>query len=207
MEALLDRLFELLEVVPVETVYLLVALGAALENLFPPIPSDTFVVLGGILADRGMLEPEIVLAAAWLANILLGFWVYAMGRRYGRTFFDTRWGRWLLRPHQLRQMSAFYERYGSTSIFVSRFFPLFRVLVPAFAGISRLGFWRMAVPLSIASGLWYAALLWVGILASRNIPRIVGWIEQLNAWLVAGALVLAAAIGAWWWWTRAREEG
>lgn len=206
MQDLLDRLLALLDVVPVETVYLLVGAGAAVENLFPPVPSDTFVVLGGVLADRGILQWQLVLAVAWGANFVMGCFVYAMGRRYGRAIFDTRWGAWLLRPHQLERMSRYYERYGTLTILVSRFFPVFRVLVPAFAGISRLRFWRTALPLGLASAVWYAVLVWVGVIASRNVPRLVAWVEAANVWLVVGAGLLAFAVGTWWWRTRRQDD-
>lgn len=206
MQDLLDRLLVFIDAVPVETVYVLVGAGAAVENLFPPIPSDTFVVLGGVLSDRGVLRWEIVLAVAWGANFVMGCFVYAMGRRYGRAIFDTSWGAWLLRPHQLERMSRFYESYGTLTILVSRFFPVFRVLVPAFAGISRLRFWRMALPLGLASAVWYAVLLWAGVIASRNVPRLVAWVETANVGLLAGAGVLALGVFAWWWRTRRQAE-
>lgn len=202
MQDLLDRLLDLLDVVPVETVYLLVGVGAAVENLFPPVPSDTIVVLGGVLADRGILDWRLVLGVAWGANFLMGCFVYVMGRRYGRAIFDTRWGAWLLRPHQLERMSRFYDRYGTLTILVSRFFPVFRVLVPAFAGISRLRFWRMALPLGLASAIWYSVLVWAGVIASRNVPHLMAWFEAANVWLLVGAGLLALGVLAWWWSTR-----
>lgn len=205
VEETLEWFLSLVGHFPLEVLYVLIGAGAAVENIFPPVPSDTFVVLGGVLADRGILEAKVVLAVAWSANILLGCGVYLMAYRYGRGIFETRWGQWLLRPHQLRRMARFYDRYGTITILVSRFFPVFRVLVPAFAGISRLGFWRTALPLAFASAIWYAVLVWVGILASRNIPRLVGWVTHANAWMVGGATVLALGVGYWWWSTRGND--
>lgn len=202
MQETLDWLVSLLDVVPTETIYLLVAAGAAVENVFPPVPSDTFVVLGGVLADRGIVTWQIVLAVAWVANFGMGCFVYLMGRRYGRAIFDTAWGQWLLRPHQFERMANFYDQHGTLTVLVSRFFPVFRVLVPAFAGITRIGFWRTAVPLGVASGVWYAVLVWAGVLASRNVPRLVRWFETANTGLLAAALFLFLAVGAWWWRTR-----
>ncbi|MFW6010431.1 MAG: DedA family protein [Gemmatimonadota bacterium] len=206
MQETLDWLFGLLDAVPVEAVYVLVGVGAAVENVFPPVPSDTFVVLGGILADRGMLVPELVFGIAWSANLSLAIGVYAMGVRYGHTIFQTGWGHWLLRPHQLRRLAAFYARHGTLTVLVSRFFPVFRVLVPAFAGVSRLGFWRTTIPLGLASALWYGLLVWVGMLASRNLPRLAGWFERANTSLLIAAGLLAAVVFVWWWRTRHRER-
>ena len=76
MPAQLESFIRFLDVFPVETVYLLVALGTAVENIFPPIPSDTIVLLGGVLADHGVVRADLVFASAWGANILLAMFVY-----------------------------------------------------------------------------------------------------------------------------------
>lgn len=204
MQEQLEAFVRLIGGVPVETVYLLVGVGAAIENLFPPVPSDVVVVAGGILADRGVLDARIVFLVAWSSNLLLALSVFVAARRFGGGIFSTRWGRWLLRPAQLERMSLFYEDYGTLTILVSRFFPVFRVLVPAFAGISRLGYWRTAVPLAIASAIWYAALVSAGVFASRNVPRIVGALTAVNT--TAGLLALFIAVGLTWIWWRSRRD-
>jgi membrane protein DedA with SNARE-associated domain len=203
MQEQLEALLHLVSGVPVETVYLLVGVGSAIENLFPPVPSDLAVVAGGILADRGILDVRLVFLVAWISNLVLALAVYVAALRFGGGIFSTRWGRWLLRPVQLERMSLFYEDYGALTILVSRFFPVFRVLVPAFAGISRLGFWRTALPLAIASAVWYAALVIGGVLASRNIPRIVSALTAVNT--TAGLVTLLAAVVLSWVWWRSRH--
>ena len=203
MQEQLEAFLELVASVPVETMYLLVGVGAAVENLFPPIPSDVAVVAGAVLADRGMLDARLVFLVAWLSNLLLALIVYMAARRFGGGIFSTRWGRWLLRPAQLHRMSLFYEDYGTLTILVSRFFPVFRVLVPAFAGISRLGFWRTSLPLAIASAVWYGVLVIAGVFASRNVPRIVGALQAINT--TAGLVALAIALLLAWLWWRSRH--
>ena len=207
MQEQLEAFLRLVGSIPVETVYLLVGLGAAVENIFPPVPSDIVVVVGGILADRGMLDVRLVFVVAWASNLLLALGVYVAALRFGGGIFSTRWGRWLLRPAQLERMSLFYEDYGTLTILVSRFFPVFRVLVPAFAGISRLGFWRTALPLAIASAAWYAVLVFGGVVASRNVPRIVKALTTINTTAGIVALLVGVALAGWWWRSRYGDEG
>jgi len=201
-----EQLLALLGRLPVAAVYLIIGFGAAAENVFPPVPSDTAVILGGMLADRGVVSPGLVFLAAWLSNLGLALFVYCMARRYGRGIFDRRWGRCLLRPAQLERMAGFYDRYGTVTVLVSRFFPVFRVLVPAFAGISRLGMWRTALPLAAASALWYALLLAAGMFASRHVPRLLRAVRMTNATLVAIALVVGFLLLLVWWRTRRVEK-
>jgi len=206
MHESIDGLLELVTKLPVEVLYLLVGAGAAIENLFPPIPSDMFVVAGAVAADRGLLDGRIVFLVAWASNLVLALLVYGAARRYGGGIFGTRWGRWLLRPEQLHRMSLFYREYGTLTILVSRFFPVFRVLVPAFAGISKLGFWRTAIPLTLASAAWYGFLVTAGVLFSRNIDKLIGSLRALNttAGLLAGLATLLLLL--LWWRSRHPEE-
>lgn len=207
MHELIDGLLGLVARLPVEVLYLLVGAGAAIENLFPPIPSDMFVVAGAIIADRGLLDSRLVFLVAWVSNLLLALLVYLAARRYGAGIFATRWGHWMLRPEQLRRMSVFYREYGTLTILVSRFFPVFRVLVPAFAGISHLGFWRTAVPLSIASAVWYGALVTAGVLFSRNIDRLLGPLRAVNTTAgIIGGLVAVLLLLLWWRSRRVEED-
>lgn len=206
MQDLLGELLQLVGHVPPWTVYVLIGAGAAFENVFPPVPSDTFVLFGAILAEEGILAFGGVFVVAWGANVAMAMVVYGMGLRYGHAIFRTAWGQRFLRPHQLEHLSRFYADYGTVTVLVSRLLPVFRVLVPAFAGVSRLGFLRTALPLAGASALWYAFLLWVGAFAARNIPRLVSLVNRAQGWLWLVAGAAATVVAVWWWRSRTREE-
>ena len=63
--------------------YLVLGVGAALENVVPPIPADTFVLLGGFLAARGGPDPWLVFLATWGGNVGSALLVYRLARRHG----------------------------------------------------------------------------------------------------------------------------
>ena len=70
----------------------------------------------------------------WVANVGSASLVYWLARRYGRDFFKGPTGRRLLTPAVLAHIEAQYERHGSYGIFVSRLLPVWRAVVPPFAG-------------------------------------------------------------------------
>jgi membrane protein DedA with SNARE-associated domain len=185
--------------------YGLLGAGSALENLFPPIPADTFVLLGAFLAARGRADASTVFLVTWLANGLTALSVYWMGYRFGRPFFQAGLGRHVLNPAQLRRLGDFYGRWGLPAIFVARFLPGLRAMVPVFAGVTHQKFMVVAFPVLVASGIWYGALVWLGARAGRNLPAIMAWLSHANRALLALAGLLCLLGGIWW--LRTRREG
>lgn len=202
MAGAIERLLEWLAAAPGALVYLTLGLAAALENVVPPIPADVVVLFGGVVAGRGVANVWLVFLAVWACNIAGAMIVYFVGLQYGAAFFAGRWGRLLLRPHQLEQLDAFYRRQGIRVIFVSRFLPMFRAVVPVFAGVSRLGFARTALPMAAASGLWYGMIVYLGYTAGQNWREIMEALSSAGRWLWLIAGVLAALVGWWWWRSR-----
>ena len=201
-----SRIIQVLADLPPIGAYAIIAAGSALENLFPPIPSDTFVLLGAVLSDRGTLVATTVLFVAWMSNVAGAMFVYVAARRHGPTFFEDGWGRWVLRPAQFNRVSRFYARYGLLAIFFSRFLPVLRVVIPTFAGFAHFGWFKTFAPIAIASILWYSVVLYFGILASQNVGVVIDLLGNTNAWLLAVAGVISIGIGVWWYRTRHEEE-
>jgi len=111
------------------------ALLAAVENVVPPVPSDAAVALGAFLSNRGLTSPPLVFLVTWTANLLGASGVYFAARRYGRRWFATGTGRRLLAPRSLAVIEREYMRFGVAGIFISRFLPGVRAVVPPFAGL------------------------------------------------------------------------
>lgn len=183
-------------------VYLAVGLGAALENIFPPVPADTFVLFGAFLSESGKVTGLGVFLVTWSSNTLSALGSYGVARRWGRKVMATRPGRWLLRPRQLEHLAELYNAHGSKIIFGSRFLPAFRALVPFFAGISHLSFVRTAIPVAAASGIWYGILVYAGVFFGRNWRSLLEALKDVNTLLLVVAGAVAVTVAVFWWRTR-----
>jgi len=197
-----DGFLAWVEGIPDVVVYAALGAGAAVENVVPAVPADTFVVLGGFLAAVGDLQARWVFLATWLGNVASALAMYHVGRTHGRAFFTEGWGRRLLNPHQMERLALFFGRWGTAAVFLTRFLPGLRAVVPVFAGVSRQPPASVVLPLATASALWYGALVWAGTMAGHNLDRVLDALGSVNSWLLLGALAVGAAAARWWWRTR-----
>ncbi len=175
----------------------------------PPVPSDAAVALGAFLSIRGLTTPYAVFLVTWSANLLGAAAVYVAARRYGRRLFASQTGRRLLAPRSLALIEREYLRFGTVGIFISRFLPGIRAVVPPFAGLIGLGAWRTLLPMGIASAIWYGGITLVGALIGSEWGRIVSILTGVNRTLGIITAVLVV-VGAVWYWIgrrgRARER-
>jgi membrane protein DedA with SNARE-associated domain/uncharacterized tellurite resistance protein B-like protein len=162
------------------------------ENVVPPVPSDAAVALGAFLSIRGLTTPLGVFLVTWVANLAGAAAVYFIARRYGRRLFATRTGRRLLAPRSLAIIEREYLRFGVAGIFISRFLPGIRAVVPPFAGLVGLSALRTLVPMGVASAIWYGGITILGTLIGSEWERINRIILGINRTLAIVAVVLIA---------------
>ena len=116
----------------------------------------------------------------------------SLARRFGRDFFARPAGRRLLPPPVLANIEAQYRRHGAYGIFLSRLLPVWRAVVPPFAGIAGLSAFRALVPLALASGLWYGALTLSVAALGTNLDAVLVLLSRVNR--VLGIVALGALI-------------
>jgi membrane protein DedA with SNARE-associated domain/uncharacterized tellurite resistance protein B-like protein len=193
-----------LATLPPAAVYAVLALLAAIENVIPPVPSDAAVALGAFLSSRGLTTPVGVFFVTWIANLAGAGAVYLAARRYGRRLFATSLGRRLLAPRSLAIIEREYLRFGVVGIFISRFLPGIRAVVPPFAGLVGLSAVRTLVPMAAASAIWYGGITILGTVIGTEWERINRIISGVNRTL--GLLALALIGLATLWYLRRRKQ-
>jgi membrane protein DedA with SNARE-associated domain len=202
---LLQALIGWLVGLPPGDVYAVIGALAAAENVFPPVPADTAVALGAFLSSAGRVSALNIFLITWVANVATATSVYLAGRTVGRSFFRGRIGRRLMHPRRLRRLEAMYARYGTWGIFLSRFVPGVRGVVPPFAGVARLPFWRAIPPMAVASGLWYGVLIYVAATFITRLDDVLAFVGAFNRVALAVA-ALVIAVGGFLWWRHRRHR-
>jgi len=191
---------------PAALQYVLLMLLSATENVLPPVPADTAVVLGAFLARRGPTSVVAMGVLCWLANLGSAAGMYFVARAHARSFLASRWTRRFMPREAMLAIQEAYDRHGALGIFLSRFLPGFRAAVTPFAGVVGLPPGRVLVPAALASAIWYAVLVTIGWAVAANWEVAKELLGDLNRVLALLALVAAVALGVWLW-RRTRRAG
>lgn len=203
MQGILDWLGAL----PPAALYFALAAAAALENIFPPLPADTVVAFGSFIASRGQGSAVGSFLATLTGNILGASIMYAAGRRWGAEQLHARLARGSGRGAGAEaKLQSLYGRYGLAAIFISRFIPGVRAIVPPFAGAARIPAVRAIGTMTLASGLWYAAVTYLAFTAGERWEDLQGAMGRWGRGLAIGATAIGVVAVAVWL-VRRRRDG
>lgn len=164
----------------------------AVENIFPPIPSELILGLGGIAMAQGSLSFWPLLAAATAGSTAGNYLWYLVGRRLGfsrlRPFVD-RWGRWLtLEWRDVEAMAGIFQRHGHWIVFALRFSPFLRTMISLPAGLAHMGQRRFLLYTAAGTTIWNIVLIGGGFYLGLRFE------EELNRW--TGPVVIATVVAA-----------
>jgi membrane protein DedA with SNARE-associated domain len=182
---------------PPAVLYLVLALFAALENVFPPLPTDTVVAFGTWLAARGDGSAVGAFLSTWLGNVAGAAGMYEVGRRHGTTWMRRKFPRLADEQGEAR-LRTLYSRYGLAALVLSRFIPGVRALVPPFAGALRVPAASAIAAMALASGVWYGLISYLAWRAGSNWEAVTQMIARSGRVATIGALAIAVLAGLAW---------
>ena len=182
---------------PISTLYVAIAGLSAFENFFPPFPSDGVIAFGSFLASRAQGSPFWVFLLGWFGNVAGAMVTYTIARRFGSDMILKRLEKYV-GPTAENRMMVLIDKYGFGGLFVSRFLPGVRAIVPPFAGAMRLPAWKVFLAVASASAVWFGVITFLAFRAGDNWELLQHYLLRSGQWagLLSGALV-ALIVGIW----------
>lgn len=127
----------------------------ALENLFPPLPSEVILPMAGLAASRGSFSLFEALAWTTAGSIAGALLLYGLGAWLGVARLRAIAAKVpLLDPADIDRTVAWFGRHGGKAVFFGRMIPVFRSLISIPAGITRMPVWRFTLLTAAGSLLW-----------------------------------------------------
>jgi len=153
----------------------------ALENLFPPIPSELVLPFGGFMTTRTMLTIPGVIIASTAGSVLGAVILYWVGRLVNVSRLESFVGRWghILRVSKkdIRTAEGWFLRYGNWTVFFCRLIPVVRSLISIPAGMAKMNFSTFIIFSTLGTLVWNTILVSLGAFLGESWEDILGYIE------------------------------
>ncbi|BCL17571.1 DedA family protein [Micromonospora sagamiensis] len=165
-------------------------LAVALENLFPPIPSEVILPLAGFAAAQGRMS--VVGAILWttLGSLLGALALYRIGAALGRDRIRAVAARLpLVKLSDVDRTEAWFVRHGVKAVFFGRMIPIFRSLISVPAGVERMSLGTFALYTTLGSLIWNSTFVLAGYLLGDNWHLVEGYVGVLQNVVVLGCVL------------------
>ncbi|WP_405446127.1 DedA family protein [Streptomyces erythrochromogenes] len=173
-------------------------LAIALENLFPPLPSEVILPMTGFAAGQGVLSLASALFWTTFGSVAGALALYWLGALFGRERMHAIWARLpLVKASDLVRTEEWFARHGTKAVFLGRMVPIFRSLVSVPAGVERMPLPVFLMLTTLGSLIWNGALVMAGYWLGDRWELVEGYVGVLSKVvlvLVAAPLVAYLAV-------------
>ncbi|GGI48059.1 membrane protein DedA with SNARE-associated domain [Agromyces flavus] len=169
-------------------------LAIALENLFPPLPSEVILPLAGFTASQGSFTLAEVLFWTTLGSVVGALALYAVGAMLGRE--RTRAvakAMPLVDVADVDRTEAWFRRHGRAAVFFGRMIPLFRSLISVPAGVTRMRLTLFLLLTTVGSAIWNTAFVLAGFALGESWHLVEPWADAFQLVVIVAAVL---AVGA-----------
>jgi membrane protein DedA with SNARE-associated domain len=177
--------------------YVGVALLVAIENVFPPIPSEIVLGFAGFTASKGEYSVVGMIIAATIGSLLGASILYGVSAAVGPLRLRAiliRYGNWIgVSEQDLDRSEAWFDRRSRSAVLICRCVPLLRSVISVPAGFRRMPFGVFMLFTVIGSLVWNTGLITAGYLLADQWERVLDFTEpfQTIVVVVIGVAVVA----------------
>lgn len=189
--------------------YLGIFLMMALENVFPPIPSEIVLPFGGFMTTYSELTPLGVILAATAGALLGAVILYGIGLLLDVERLESivdRWGHILrVKKSDIHKADAWFDRYGYWTVLFCRMVPLIRSLISIPAGMSNMKFWLFLLFTTVGTLIWNIILITIGVILGESWENILSFMDiysNITYAIIAVGIILLAV----WYMRRKRRK-
>lgn len=181
--------------------YLGIGVLIAIENIFPPIPSEVILTFGGFMTTYSNMNVWMVILSSTVGAVIGALILYSIGRlvtpEHLKNLVSGKVGKALhLQTSDISKAGKWFVRKGNLTVFFCRFVPIVRSLISIPAGTAKMNLGVFLVLTTLGTAIWNTVLVWLGVFAGKSWERIVQYMNTYSiiALVVMGLIVFILAI-------------
>ena len=171
----------------------------AIENIFPPIPSEVILTFGGFLTTYSTLSPLGVIISATIGSLIGAIVLYYLGY-----FFSDRLDK-LFKSDDIAKANDWFKNKGCKAVLYCRFVPIVRSLVSIPAGINEMNMTIFLLYTSIGTIIWNTVLVYAGVILGSNWSYFASIISRYSK-VVLVSIILVILVKIWINWLKKRRN-
>lgn len=157
----------------------------AVENIFPPIPSEVILLFGGFMTTYTKLNIVGVVIAATLGSVVGAIVLYYIGKILNKDRLKKivrgKIGKILrLKEKDIDKADEWFDTKGNKTVFFCRFVPILRSLISIPAGMSEMPMPKFLIYTTIGSAIWNSVLTIAGSIVGDKWKTIVDIFDKYS---------------------------
>lgn len=191
--------------------YIGIFLLIAIENIFPPIPSEVILTFGGYMTTYSNLNVPLVILSATLGSLLGAIVLYAIGKILNKErlmkIVSGKVGKILhLKKEDIESADKWFDTKGEKCVFFCRFIPIVRSLISIPAGMSEMNIPKFLIYTTIGSLIWNSILVVVGSIVGENWENIVNIFDTYSTITLILLIIIFILFVVWFYKKRAKKQ-
>ncbi|MBS5933383.1 MAG: DedA family protein [Clostridiales bacterium] len=179
--------------------YIGIMLLIAIENIFPPIPSEVVLTFGGFMTTYSKLTIIGVIIFSTVGAILGAIVLYYIGCILNKErlmrIVSGKIGKILfLKVDDIEKADRWFATKGDKVVFFGRCVPIIRSLISIPAGMSGMPLGRFLILTTIGSAIWNTILVVIGSVVGESWEKIVAIVNEY-AFVTLFVLVIVFVVG------------
>ncbi|MEK6923364.1 MAG: DedA family protein [Nanoarchaeota archaeon] len=164
-----------------------------LESMVAPVPAEAVMPFAGFLIADGKFTFANVMLISTLGSLVGSLISYYTGY-FGGQILIRKFGKYIfLEEYHLDWTIRFFEKYGSSTILISRFIPVVRHLISIPAGYAKMKIIPFLIYTLIGAITWNGFLVYVGFKLGENwniIEKYTSIVDIIVIGLITAGIVL-----------------
>ena len=181
--------------------YIGVFLLIAIENIFPPIPSEVILLFGGFMTTYSELNIVLMIIFATLGSLIGAIVLYYIGKILNKErlkkIVSGKIGKVLrLKNSDIDKADEWFDTKGNKTVFFCRFIPIVRSLISIPAGMSEMPLGKFFLYTTTGSLIWNTVLIVIGSIVGENWQSILNIFDTYSN-IVLVLLVITFVVGVY----------
>lgn len=191
--------------------YFAIAFLIAVENVFPPIPSEAILSFGGFMTSKTSMNIFGLTIASTIGAVIGAIILYWVGTllsesRLEKLFSHSLFKKLGFKKSDVKRSISWFEKHGIKTIFWGRFIPVIRSLISVPAGTAKVSMGKFLVLTTLGSLIWNAVLISLGAYMGNQWEKIVLIFEEYSLIIVLIMVISFIYFGYVWYQKRIKSN-